>query len=176
MSLWKRLEQKAHQAGSALQGAIQRSKEPATNRNTTLENEEGLGLIERQRRILPFNDFSGKTLLPTDPPSIAWSNGIPATKEDINEEEWQLQVVAGVTDSNGWTYSFNWNFTFEAAQSSKTFVRKRFWVRRYAKDMGESNPALTEGIRGWLYVLCAGEEEAAGEVGGAKQEEEEAEE
>lgn len=43
--------------------------------------QEGLGLIERQRRILPFNDFSGKTLLPTDPPSIAWSNGIPATVE-----------------------------------------------------------------------------------------------
>lgn len=125
-------------------------------------------IVERQRRLTPFNDFGSQYLLLTDPPHLSWSDGsLEPVEEKIVEGEWELIVHAASTDANGWNYAFNWEFVFHAAVTSKDLVRKRIWLRRRHDKIEErTTPRLPdepprEGIRGCIRVMLTPEEEGA---------------
>ncbi len=124
-------------------------------------------IVERQRRLTPFNDFGSQYLLPTDPPHLSWSDGsLEPFEEKIVEGEWELQVHAASTDADGWNYAFNWEFLFHGDMASKDLVRKRIWRRR-RHDEVESLPDHRGGILGCLQVsaLTPEEEGATQEIG-----------
>lgn len=116
-------------------------------------------IVERQRRLTPFNDFGSQYLLPTDPPHLSWSDGsLEPFEEKIVEGEWELQVDAASTDADGWNYAFNWEFVFHPDMTSKDLVRKRIWRRR-RHDEVERLPDHRGGILGCLRVSALTPEE-----------------
>jgi len=123
-------------------------------------------IVERQRRLTPFNDFGSQYLLPTDPPHLSWSDGsLEPVEEKIVEGEWELMIHAASTDANGWNFAFNWEFVFHSGVTSKDLVRKRIWLRcRHDEFEDRATPRLPDhrgGIRGHLRVTLTAEEQGA---------------
>ena len=157
MSLWG--------AWSSVKGTYQAWRE--SKRGTQSLRGEGIldsdrpSIVERQRRLTPFNDFGSQYLLPTDPPHISWSDGsLEPVEEKIVEGEWELHVDSVRTDSSGWAYAFNWEFVFHAVMTSQDLVRKRIWLRRRHEEH-HALPHIGAGTRGLLRVMLTPEEEGA---------------
>ena len=113
MSLWRRLEQKSKTTKNYLVNAFkvfnpfprsiftswkityfefQGVEKTAATSQTTKESWVGYDdcIVERQRRLTPFNDWSAKYLFLTDPPHLMWSDGRPVPVEDVvGEHEWE---------------------------------------------------------------------------------------
>ena len=101
-------------------------------------------------------------LLPTDPPNLSWSDGsLEPVEEELVEGEWELQVHAANTDSDGWHYAFNWEFVFHAAVTRQDLVRKRIWLRRRHQDVHAAAHHHHGGIVGCIRVILTPEEEGA---------------
>ena len=79
-------------------------------------------LVERQRRLTPFNDFSSASLLPTDPKPLSWGHDKHESVAFINPNEWELVPV---DDPDGWEYAFNFGFKLSKKCSASDFVRVR---------------------------------------------------
>jgi len=120
------------EAGHGREGS-QGVKDPTVPVAAVRDEEEvpiGRHLIERQRRITPFNDFSSSSLLPTDPKPLSWSDqekgGDPSVAH-IEPDDWELVATE---DPDGWQYALNWGFRLNAKCSVGDFVRMRRWVRK----------------------------------------------
>ena len=53
-------------------------------------------IVERQRRLTPFNDWSPKFLFLTDPPHLMWSDGRSIPVEDVvGDHDWEplIEVI-----------------------------------------------------------------------------------
>ena len=74
----------------------------ASKPSSTLEHDEhslqsnDRIIVERQRRITPFNDWSSKTLFLTDPPHLMWNDGSTIPIDDVvGDHDWEplIEVI-----------------------------------------------------------------------------------
>ena len=53
-------------------------------------------IVERQRRVTPFNEWSARSLFLTDPPHLMWSDGRSIPVEDIiADHDWDPLIEVG---------------------------------------------------------------------------------
>jgi len=99
-------------------------------------------VMENQRRLPLFSEFSSQNLIPTEREQWSDVHGKPKTKImhstlETNKllppgwewvDEWHIDKTEE-TDEEGWQYAFNWEFKFAKQSNSTTHVRRRRWAR-----------------------------------------------
>ncbi|GAB5364081.1 hypothetical protein AAMO2058_000938700 [Amorphochlora amoebiformis] len=104
------------------------------------------------QRYYPIRSWSS-TLLPTDRPTWSLENGTPAPKSAFElpqsrvwewVDEWQVEIRKD-TDANGWQYAVDFGlWAWTNIPSSKTFVRRRKFIRTLRLVDGDSDAAVLE--------------------------------
>ena len=112
MSLWRRLEQRSRSTKNYITGTFRvwrakhsdlawidcflihisyplfwQGKNDTKSVSASQDSDRWLGsegcIVERQRRLTPFNEWSSRSLFLTDPPHLMWSDGRSIPVEDI---------------------------------------------------------------------------------------------
>lgn len=66
------------------------------------------------------------------PPGWEWSG------------DWEVNVIQGLCDKDGWMYAKNWSGKYSANKSVGSFVRRRCWTRRITMTADDDDPSTRQ--------------------------------